>query len=299
MKLSPMLAETASEAFDCPDWLFEQKLDGVRCVAYLGSNTELQSRSFATISHKFPELADLHRQAAKPCVLDGEIVCPTFNQMQQRIHKERPLDIRIASRQKPATFYAFDIISFDGQDLTAKPLTDRKIALAHAFKHDERGRILSWQTGEGKSLFAHAAEAGLEGIMAKRLKSTYQAGRRSPDWLKIKAFREARFLIVGITEGENARASTFGSLILAQPTEDGLKYAGNVGSGFSEAMLASLVPVFEGLRAECPFPKVPDVDREVKLWLRPFLWCEVRFLEWSADGKLRFPTFRKLVSGCC
>lgn len=115
---------------------------------------------------------------------------------------------------------------------------------------------------------------------------------------KDKAFQEGRFVVVGATEGEGARASTFGSLMLAQETEAGLRYVGNVGSGFSEALLQKLAIVLEWLQDACPLPEAPNMDRPVRFYVRPFVWCEVKHLGYGADGKLRFPSFKRLVSGC-
>jgi len=107
-----------------------------------------------------------------------------------------------------------------------------------------------------------------------------------------------QFVICGLTDGESKRANTFGSLILARETDGGLAYVGNVGSGLTEEMLQILLPVFEGLKHGCPFPQAPKLQREPKFWVKPFLWYEVRYLEYGSDGKLRFPIFRRFVSAC-
>ncbi|MDD4986194.1 MAG: hypothetical protein PHQ43_10490, partial [Dehalococcoidales bacterium] len=108
--IKPQLAQTASKPFDHKGWLFELKLDGVRCIAYLDNGTRLQARSGQDITAQFPELGELHRQVVKPCILDGEIICATFNQVQHRTHRTKPLDIRVAQRLYPARFYAFDLL---------------------------------------------------------------------------------------------------------------------------------------------------------------------------------------------
>lgn len=296
--IEPMLAETAKEPFDSPDWLFEAKLDGVRCIAQLGGGTTLQGRSGSDITRKFPELQGIHWWARKPCVLDGEIVCDSFGAIQQRIHKEKPLDIRIASQQYAAKYQVFDILLLGDEALTRKPLHERKRILSEVVDGGNGVGVLPF-VFEGIALFERAKTEGWEGIMAKRMASTYQIGRRSPDWLKIKVFKEERFLICGLTEGENDRAKTFGSLILGKETDRGLLYVGNCGSGFSEELLQKLSVVLSGLGAEeCPFPEAPKLDRRLKHWVKPFLWCEVRYLEYGSDGKLRFPSFRGFVSGC-
>lgn len=294
--IKPMLAQTAKELVDRKDFIYEQKLDGVRCVAYLGGKTELWSRSGATITHKFPELIQLDRQASKPCILDGEIVSLSFEAIQQRIHKEKALAIRIAQSQYPAFYYAFDILYVNGESVMAKPLIERKAILGTVFTENYYGRTLGWQTGYGQSLLEQTKSKGLEGIMAKQMYSPYLEGKRSDAWLKVKNFREGIFYICGLTEGENERSSTFGSLILAEESNGYLVYVGNVGSGFSQEQLVMLLKLLEPMRGECPFGEV-GIGRPIKLWTRPELRCEVRYLERTQGGYLRFPTFRKLERG--
>ena len=295
--IEPMLAETAKEPFNSERHLFEVKWDGVRCIAL--PDGRLQARSGADITHRFPEI----RLAARnPAILDGELVCfegglPSFNLIQQRIHKTDRLAIKWASRAIPATYVAFDVLYVDGESVMEKPLMERKGILA-SLKGDSSFAIGDHILWNGIRFFDACAQKGLEGVMAKELSSPYLAGKRSHYWLKVKAFKEDRFVICGLTQGENERANTFGSLILGKETQDGLAYLGNVGSGFSEEMLASLLKLLDGLKGECPFAQVPKLDRQLKWWVKPFLCCEVRYLEYGADGKLRFPTFRRLVSGC-
>jgi len=297
--IKPMLAETGNEtALDRKDWLYEQKLDGVRCIAILDRQTLLQGRSGSDITHKFPELAELHKQVTKPCILDGEIVGRDFNAIQHRIHQEKPLAIRIAQTQYPAIYFVFDILYLEGESIKAKPLIERKAILNSVFAQDYYARFLSWQTGYGQSLFDQAKEKSLEGIMAKYMYSPYLEGKRSDSWLKVKNFKEATYLICGVTEGENERSSTFGSLILGERVDDKLVYVCNVGSGFSQDQLKMMLYLLEPMkvdRADLVKFSVADIGRPVKFWVRPELKCEVRYLELSPDGKLRFPTFRRLL----
>jgi len=296
--IKPMLAEIGKATdLDRKDWIFEQKLDGVRCIAVLDSNTKLQGRSGTDITHKFPELAELYKQVSKPCILDGEIIGIDFNAIQHRIHQEKPFAIRIAQTQYPAIYFVFDILYLDGESIKAKPLIERKAILNSVFAQDYHARFLAWQTGYGRNLFDNAVEKQLEGIMAKYMYSPYLEGKRSDSWLKVKNFKEATYYICGVTEGENERGSTFGSLILGEKVDDKLAYVGNVGSGFNQDQLRMLLYLLESLREAKPLFSQADVDRPVKFWTRPELKCEVRYLELSPDGKLRFPTFRKLVKG--
>jgi len=293
--IKPMLAETAREPFDNKDFIYEPKLDGVRCIAHLTpTSTKLQARSCSDITSKFPELAGLCQQVRKPCVLDGEIVSLSFNAIQHRIHQEKPLAIRVAQTQYPAFYFVFDILYLDGGSVKAKPLIERKAILNSIFAQNYYGRMLGWQTGYGVSLFEQAKEQNLEGIMAKAMYSPYLEGKRSDSWLKIKNWQEATYYICGLTEGENDRATTFGSVILGEQVNGKLVYVGNCGSGFNQDQLRMLLHLLEFCKGECPFDGMVDVDRRVKFWTRPELKCEVRYLELSPDGKLRFPTFRKL-----
>ncbi|MBI4286327.1 MAG: hypothetical protein HY670_10605 [Chloroflexi bacterium] len=293
--IKPMLAQTASEPFAHKDWLFELKLDGVRCVAYLDRKTRLQARSGQDIAAQFPELQELHRQAVQPCILDGEITCATFNQVQHRIHRTKALDIRVAAKLYPARFFAFDILNIGGRSTMPLAQTARKETLATVMKESEYGLTLPWRDGEGVALFREVQSRRQEGIMAKLKSAPYVEGKRVNWWLKIKNFHEGTFYVCGLTEGENDRKATFGSLILGELRDGKWVYAGNVGTGFDQQQLRELSAYFDALRGDCPFEHV-DVGRPVKLWTRPIVQCEVRFLERGGDGKLRFPSFRQLMS---
>jgi bifunctional non-homologous end joining protein LigD len=293
-----MLAETGKLSdLDRKDWIFEQKLDGVRCIAHLNptlAKTELQARSGNDITRKFPELSELHKQVSKPCILDGELVSHDFNAIQHRIHQEKPLGIRIAQTQYPAIYFVFDILYIDYDSVKTVPLIERKAILNSVFAQNYQARFLGWQTGYGRSLFNDTVEKQLEGIMAKYMYAPYFEGKRSDSWLKIKNFKEATYYICGLTEGENERATTFGSVILGKQVNGNMVYVGNVGSGFNQDQLRMLLYLLEFYKGDCPLDGV-KLDRPVKFWTRPELKCEVRYLETTKDGLLRFPTFRKLV----
>lgn len=287
----PMLCETAPTAFNDPNWIWELKLDGVRCIAELGEKTKLWGRSGADITAKFPELEGIHLQAVKPCVVDGEIVCQSFGQMQQRIHKESPLAIRLAQKQYPATYYVFDILTLAGESVMGKPLWERK-KLLEVITCGGNMKVIPYLVRTGVDLFERVRDRGGEGVIGKNINSCYHPGKRSKDWVKVKAFQEGEFYICGITEGENERASTLGSLILAEKPNGKLVYVGNVGSGFTEESLAEVLKALTPLVSECPFTKMPPVNKRVKAWVKPILKCEVRYLEKGVEGHLRFPSFR-------
>jgi len=291
--IKPMLAQTAKEPFDHEDWLFELKLDGVRCIAYLDKETRLQARSGQDITAQFPELQGLHRQVSKPCILDGEIVCASFNLVQHRIHKTKALDIRVAQRLYPARYFAFDILNVNGKSLMPLAQIARKEGLATVMRESPIGLVLPWREEEGIALFRQVQSLRQEGIMAKLKSAPYLEGKRVEWWLKIKNLQEGTFYVCGLTEGENERKSTFGSLILGELKEGKWIYVGNVGSGFDQQQLRELLGYFITLKGLGPFGEV-DIGRPVKFWTKPIVKCEVRYLERGSDGKLRFPTFRKL-----
>lgn len=289
-----MLAQTARVPFDHGDWLFELKLDGIRCIAFLDSTTRLQARSGTDITAQFPELHGLHRQVTWPCILDGEIVCANFTQIMRRVHRQKPLDIKVAAKVWPARYHVFDILNVNGKDVEPVNLMARKQVLNTTFIPDERGLLMPWQVNGGVALFQEVVAKGGEGIMAKNMASPYVEGKRSEYWKKIKNFQEGEFYICGVTEGEGARADTFGSLILGERVGDRWVYIGNAGSGLDERELKSLLNKMSGLKAECPFAEA-NVGKPVKLWAKPIARVEVRYFERGSDGKLRFPTFRKLL----
>lgn len=297
MKIEPMLAETCDNPeVNWRDYLVEEKLDGCRAIAYLNSGTTLQGRSLNIITHKFPELQKLHLLVNKPCILDGEIVSFSFTALQERIHLEDPFKIRIASRRFPVIYYVFDILYLEGKSLLKTPLEGRKYFLSETVKEDSEFRVLPYHLNGGIELFEEARRQGKEGIMIKKLNSLYYPGKRSKEWLKLKAFKEDEFLIVGATVGEGERASTFGSLILAQNINGELVYFGEVGSGFTQDMLLSIDKILSKIKSECPFKVKPKIEKEVKLWVEPILTCEVRYFE-KAENGLRFPSFRGLKGG--
>jgi ATP-dependent DNA ligase len=297
-----MLAEKGNTSFlDRPDYLYEEKLDGCRCIAFVNpilKETRLVSRSGQDITQKFPELAQLHTQVSKPAILDGEIIGVDFNAVQHRISQQKALAIRVAALQYPVRFHVFDIIDCDYNSIATMPLIERKAVLQRTFAESYSGRVVPWETGSGKELLARTVEQQLEGIMAKQIYSTY-VHRRSAAWLKIKNYKEAEFYICGFTIGENERAETFGSIIVGRKVDGKLTYCGKVGSGFTREQLVMMLNLADMMQldGDCPFEaKVPaDIDREIKAWLRPELRAEVRYLELSPNGLLRFPTFRKLM----
>jgi bifunctional non-homologous end joining protein LigD len=295
----PMMASLTAAPFDDEGWLFEVKWDGHRCLANLGRATRLTSRTARDMTGQFPELIDLHRQlAARNAVVDGEIVAldrdgrPSFERMQDRFHRH-PEELARNKGRVPVQFIAFDLLWLDGQPLLDLPLTERRARLTEVLVETRDVRLSQVVHGRGVDFFEQARGLGLEGVVAKRSASPYRPGTRSHDWRKIKALRRQDCVIVGWTPGQGQRGPTLGSLLLAVSDGGRLRYAGNVGTGFTQAFLAELLPsLVEREVAEPAFEGAPRL-RGAR-FVRPELVCEVEYLKWTDDGKLRAASFKGL-----
>ncbi len=293
----PMMAALETAPFDARGWLFEVKWDGHRCLANLGTATRLTSRTGRDATAQFPELGEMHRQlAARNAVVDGEVVAldaegrPSFARMQDRFHRSAEELARNAGRV-PVQFIAFDLLWLDGVPLLDLPLSERRALLAEVFVETPRMRLSQVVEEAGAAFFAEIEKLGLEGVVGKRLASPYRPGQRSPDWRKVKAVRRQDCVIVGWTPGKGARAATLGALLLAVWDNGRLRYAGNVGTGFTQGFLTELLA---DLRERETGERPVDPDPRVRgaRWVRPELVCEVEHQGWTKEGRLRFASFK-------
>ena len=303
-KYAPMLADAGHEPFDDPGWRFEPKLDGIRTLAYVSTDgTRLISRTGRDQTESYPELANLARFVnALQAVIDGEIVAteedgrPSFQRLQQRMNIVSPKEIEKARRKIPVTLFAFDLLWLDGRELVSEPLEERRRLLESVTTETDQIRLSVVVEERGTSFFESAKSLGFEGILAKRLGSVYRPGQRSKDWRKIKALNTQDCVILGWTPGTGSRSSTFGALLVGAYGKDGdLRWIGQVGTGFTEAVLDDLLKRLEAV--EEPKPAVADPGlRRLKgaRWVRPELVCEVEYLEMTKSGKLRAPAFKGL-----
>ncbi|MGH9468398.1 MAG: non-homologous end-joining DNA ligase [Terriglobales bacterium] len=292
-RVQPMLATLAQHPFRDPDWFFELKWDGIRSLAYCrGGRVQLLSRSSHDLTRQYPELAKF--PSDQNAILDGEIVAldadgqPSFHRLQRRMNLTEASAIARLADQVPVVFYAFDLLSLDGRDLTAQPLRERKRALA-PLPWSGPWRFSDHVVGEGTGLYELARQRGLEGIVAKRADSPYEAGR-SRLWLKFKLQQRQEVVVAGYTDPQGARTS-FGALLLAvyDPAQQRFAYAGKVGTGFDTATRAAL------LRRLHPAPAAaleamegaPRQYHPVRLDLA----VEVKFAEWTPSGHLRAPVY--------
>jgi len=299
----PMLAELAAGPFSDPRWLFEPKLDGLRALAFIrDGQVTLLSRNANDITAQYPALVgELSAQPAAQMALDGEIVAldeqglPSFQRLQQRMHLTRPADIRRQDTEVPVLYYVFDLLHLDGFDLAKVPLSLRQAALAQALLPSPLVRYLDQIDADGEEAYRQAVKLGLEGVVAKRRDSAYEAGKRSRAWLKIKDVLSAEFVVGGYSQGSGERASTFGALLLGYYDDGRLLYAGNVGSGFDQAGLTELHRRLQKLRSDRrPFAEEPPLGKTKATWVRPHLVAEVKFAQWTRDGRLRAPVFLRL-----
>ncbi|MCU1260395.1 MAG: dependent ligase, partial [Bryobacterales bacterium] len=291
----PMAAVLAAHPPTGPEWVLEIKWDGVRSLCFI-DNGDLQifTRNGNRCERQYPELAALPRQlAGNQVIVDGEIAVldahgvSRFSLIQPRIMNQDAAAIALMARKQPVTLFLFDLLYIDGRDLRNTPLADRKEMLRSILKTDATIRYSEhFPNDEGQVLTA-AREQGLEGLMAKCLTSTYQS-RRSSDWVKIKLVSQQEFVICGFTKGER---DYFGALVLGVYVNKKLTYAGNVGTGFDRK---TIVEVYERLKPlvtpRSPFSAKTKIPGDIT-WVRPELVCEVKFSNWTEDGRLRAPVF--------
>ena len=276
------------------EWAVEIKWDGIRALCYL-DNAELRifSRNANRCERQYPELATLSRQvAAKQAVLDGEIAVldergvPRFSLIQPRIMNQDAAAVAHMAKRKPVVLMLFDLLYVDGYDLRNAPLSERKRVLREIVSDDGPARYSDHFPSSESALYDAAREQGLEGLMAKCLTSAYQS-RRSRDWVKIKLVSQQEFIICGFTE---EKRDYFASLVLGIYDQGRLRWAGNVGTGFDRKTLAMLhermQPLVTDRPSFSPKPKIPAVT-----WLRPELVCQVKFSNWTEDGRLRAPAY--------
>jgi len=275
------------------DWLFEVKWDGYRALAYVRqSEVALLSRNGKDLTARFATVAKEISKAVKTpnAVLDGE-VCALDEQGRSSFS---------AMQQGTGTlvYYAFDVLEIDGEPVVDLPLLERRARLERLLDRRNRTVRLSESFDDGEALFRAAGEQGLEGIVAKRADSRYVQGKRTRHWLKLKTHGRQEFAIAGYTRGAGRRAGTFGSLVLAVNSGEGLEYVGNVGTGFDDREIRRLLALLKPLeRKQSPFrvvPKLPRVKKADVVWVEPELVCEVEFSEFTHDGRLRQPSYRGL-----
>jgi bifunctional non-homologous end joining protein LigD len=314
----PMLASTADAPLDAPDLAYEPKYDGIRAIVSIDSPSAVRfwSRLGNEKTAQFPEIAaslgDWARGIDRPLVVDGEIVALDargnpigFQNLQGRIHLKSP---DTASQNGAFAFIAFDLLRDGDEDLRGLPLRTRRTRLEQLFSEagterrpagggrraggpSDSVRISEQAVGDGRALHARASAHGWEGLVAKRLGAPYHSGRRTPDWRKVKLVRRQSCVVGGWTDPRGTRPF-FGALLLGVYDDGGrLEYVGHTGAGFSDAELGRVWTKLHAIQSKtCPFATQPRTN-EKPHWVKPLIVAEVKFTEWTADGKLRHPTY--------
>lgn len=286
--IRPMLATLVLEPFTRAGWVYEEKYDGIRALAYRrAGRVQLFSRNLKELTAEFPavakELADL---PGGDFILDGEIVA--FDS--KGISRFQLLQRRAMGGHVNPVFAVFDCLEVDGKTILNSPLRERRRALEQLLAGQGQSLMLSRRLpADGDATFSLAKKKGWEGVVAKDDSAPYRPGLRSGSWLKIKCRKESEFVIGGYTAPAGGRLY-FGALLVGLYAGEKLRFAGKVGTGYSEGVLASLAGKMGRLRmASSPFEPEPRVHGAV--WVRPKLVAQIAFEEWTADGKLRQPAF--------
>lgn len=280
-----MKATLTKTYFSDPDWIFEPKLDGIRCLAFKkGREVRLLSRNRLALDDAYPHVVEAIARQRSDLVLDGEVAAMTkgrtsFGLLQQA----RRQDVSVR-------YFVFDIPFLDGRDLRGLPLRERKAALNGALRWEEPLVPVEVIEEAGEAFFEAACNQGLEGVIAKRADSPY-AGARSKDWLKFKCSNEQEFVVVGFTDPQGARVG-FGALLVGYYEGDELRYAGKVGTGYDGRTLLDIRGQLDRLEIEEPaFAPERGIRRKGAHWVKPKLVAQVAFAEWTSEGRLRHPRF--------
>ena len=283
---SAMKAVLTDERFSDPGWIFERKLDGIRCIAIRsGTRVRLLSRNDLSLNARYPELAAaLEAEDCERFAVDGEVVAfdgaqTSFARLAERGH-----------HRVPVFLYVFDVLWLDGRDVRDLPLRARKRLLRKALDYHGPVRLTPHRNEAGEALYDEACRKGWEGVIAKRADSAYRA-TRSKDWLKFKCQKGQELVIGGFTAPKGSRTE-FGALLLGYHDGDAFRYAGKVGTGFDHGTLRDLGARMRDLaRDDPPFADTASIRERGITWVEPELVAQVAFTEWTRAGRLRHPRF--------
>jgi len=301
-RFQPMLAEGGWKAFDGEGWWFEPKLDGIRCLAEMTTGeTKLITRTGRDVTSQYPDIHMIHELVDQVnAVLDGEIVAfdgegkNSFEALQQRMNLANEREIKRMSKEIPVSLVVFDVLWLDGRETTGLTLEERRELLTLVVEEDHRLQLMTHVEGEGKAFTEAARRLGLEGVVAKKKGSKYLPGRRADTWRKIKLTNTQDCVILGWTPGQRGRSTSFGALLVGALDDGRWVWIGQVGTGFTDKMLATLQERLEPLKRNTP----PIEDAELAAvkgatYVEPELVCEVEYLEITkSTKKMRAPSFK-------
>src|ERR671919_1231461 len=312
--IKPMLATLIDKPFNKKEWVFEVKWDGIRSIFYLHKTKDilkLQSRNGIDITHRYPEIIEALKwitNCKESAILDGEIVVlnkegyPDFGSHKERMSVNSERDVNMLSKSLPATYYLFDILYLDGEDLRNHSYVDRRRILDEAIHQPnnssnrnskKRIRISDYIEEQGIDVFEKVKKMGLEGIIGKNKFSKYFQGARSKDWLKIKNTKTQDCIVIGYTTGEGSREKYFGSLILSVYEQGRLRFAGHTGSGFNTNQLGRVYNTIKSMRIDKPLiDHIPYINGK-PTWIKPQIVAEIKFDNWTNEKILRAPIFQR------
>jgi bifunctional non-homologous end joining protein LigD len=288
--VAPMKATLSTLPGDEDGWAYEIKWDGYRTLAFVDAGrVRMQSSNLLDVTAKWPELGELAEGVhAERAILDGELVVLD--------DVGRPRFELIQRHERQAAFYVFDVLSIEGQDTIELPYEDRRRLLADLVEPGDNWMVPAHRVGDGAELLAATVDQELEGVMAKRLGSPYQPGKRTPNWRKVKNRTRVEVVIGGYTVGTGNRSSTFGALLVGRYDGDTLVFAGGVGTGFKQRTLEDLNARLKALRTDhCPFePAPPREYLRGATWVEPVLRAIVEIAEFTNEGFVRHSSFIEL-----
>ena len=295
--VNPMLCQLVRQPFDSPDYIFEQKLDGVRLIATKsGDRVRLWTRNQKDRTFQFPEVATALAKLKGDFVIDGEAVVydkkhnPSFQMIQPRVQQTSKTAVAGLVKTNPVVYCVFDIMQSNSHNLIKEDLLKRKAILSKSIKNSSAVRLLPHISTKGKALFATAKRKGWEGIVAKKKHSHYLPGVRGRAWQKIKATNSQELVIGGFTKGYGKAANSFGALLVGYYRGAKLVFAGEVGTGYTAAERRQLKQKLVKLKtARSPF--VTKLTEKEATWVKPQLVAQIKFAEWTRDDILRVPVY--------
>jgi len=290
----PMRATLGQLPPDDDGWAYEIKWDGYRTIAFVeGGALRLQSSNSIDVSARYPELQPLAAElGGQRAILDGELVV-----LDERGRPRFELIQRKEMDHLEAAYFVFDVLAIDRHDTIALPYEERRRLVRELLDDGPNWQVPAHRVGDGRALLDATVVQELEGVMAKRLGTSYRPGARSKDWRKVKNRQQADVVIGGYSPGTGNRSNTFGSLLVGRWDGDRLAFAGGVGTGFTQRRLEELKARFDQLRIpECPFdPPPPTAYRRGAVWIRPELVAHVELTEFTNEGYVRQSSFIDLV----
>jgi bifunctional non-homologous end joining protein LigD len=302
--LKPMAATLLPKGLPSPDeaYAYEFKWDGVRALTYVRKGEVLvESRNLLDVTGQYPEVTGVGENLdGRTAVLDGEIVAldkkgrPSFQLLQGRMHISSTVEVRRRMAETPVAYLVFDVLYLDGKSTMRLPYTERRAVLEELPITGPHVQVPPSTAGSGAAVVEASKKTDLEGVMAKRLDSIYEPGKRSRAWLKVKNHKGQEFVIGGWSTGEGRRTGTIGALLVGYYDDGKLIYAGHVGTGFTDRLLEELRKEMAPItRPDSPFDTpVPRLKNAT--FVEPKLVGEVQFSEWTRDGTLRQPSFKGL-----